>query len=293
MVDKEKEANNRRRGLILSVVTHTLLIALLAFFTLSWQDPPPEPGGILVNLGIPDVGQGDENAPEGKPAPAVEEVKPDPEPTPPPPQKETAKPKPEPNKVVKETEDPEAARIKREKEKQRQEQQAKDRERQEQERQKKAQEAREKAEREKAAADKARKEKELQDMVGGALGGGSGSGKGNTGSSGNQGNPDGDPNADALSGIGGGGNIGGALGNRGVAYRPGNFKHSCPQTGTLVVWVCVDESGTVTKAEFRQSGSQVNATCNKNAAIAHAKKYRFDKGSQSDCGPITYDFTVK
>ncbi|RME11718.1 MAG: hypothetical protein D6816_01770, partial [Bacteroidetes bacterium] len=58
------EKENKRKGLIFSVVFHTLIIFIAALYGFSYQVPPPEPGGILVNLGIPDVGQGDENAAE-------------------------------------------------------------------------------------------------------------------------------------------------------------------------------------------------------------------------------------
>ncbi|MEO1258158.1 MAG: cell envelope integrity protein TolA [Bacteroidota bacterium] len=301
--ESKTEERNRRKGFIFSVVTHTVLIALLAIFGLSWQSPPPEPGGITVNLGIPDVGQGNENAPKGDPAPPVEDTKPEPEETPPPPKEESkpepvkeTKPDPTPQKEVKKTEDPNAEAIRKKKEEERKRKAAEA----EAERKRKAAEAeaerKRKAEEAAAAAKKAeeeRKRKELEALVSGGLGGGSGDGKGNTGNPGNQGNPDGDPNSNVLSGMGAGDNISGNLRGRGVAYKPGNFSHKCPQTGKMVIRICVDKNGSVTKAEFTLNGSEVSATCNKNAAISHAKKYRFGKGSKTDCGTITYNFTVK
>ncbi len=168
MNSNRTEEKNRRKGLIFSVVLHTTLILLLAFFGLSWQSPPPEPGGILVNLGIPDVGQGDENAPKGEPAPPVEEVEPEPvEETPPPketkpePKKET-KPKPTPKKEVKKTEDPNAAAIRKQKEEAKRKADAEAKKIAEAERKKREAEAKKKAEAAAKKAEEDRKRKELE-----------------------------------------------------------------------------------------------------------------------------------
>ncbi len=48
-----------RRGLIATIVYHTLLILLLVFAGLTFPDPPPEEAGILVNFGTDDSGFGD------------------------------------------------------------------------------------------------------------------------------------------------------------------------------------------------------------------------------------------
>lgn len=294
MEETQKERKNKRKSSVLASIGMVLFVGILAFATLSWQNPPPEPAGTTVNLGIPDVGQGEESAP-GKPAPPVE-TKPEPvkETTPTPPKAEpekTAKPKTTPKKKVKETVDPEAERLKKRREEDRKRKAAEDAKKAAAEKKKReaAAEAKRQADAKKAAEEA--KRKALEDAISGGLG--SGSGKGNTGTSGTQGNPDGTPNSDNLSGISGAGNIGGALGGRGISSKPGNFRHSCPQTGKVVIWVCADQNGNVTKAEFRQSGSEVNASCNKNAAIKHAKKYKFQKSDRTDCGPITYFFKVQ
>ena len=44
-----------RRGLIATIVYHTLLILLLVFAGLTFPDPPPEEEGILVNFGTDEV----------------------------------------------------------------------------------------------------------------------------------------------------------------------------------------------------------------------------------------------
>ncbi len=48
-----------RRGLIATIVYHTLLILLLVFAGLTFPDPPPEEEGILVNFGTDETGLGD------------------------------------------------------------------------------------------------------------------------------------------------------------------------------------------------------------------------------------------
>ena len=295
------EKKDRRKGLIFSVVFHTVLIVLLALFGLSWQSPPPEPGGILVNLGIPDVGQGDENAPKGDPAPPVEETKPEPKKETPPPPKETkptpkkeTKPTPTPKKEVKKTEDPNAAAIRKQKEQERKKREAEARKKREAEAKAKAEaEAKRKAEAARKAEED-RKRKELENLVSGGLGGGKGSGKGNTGKPGNQGDPGGDPNAGALSGIStGSGTVGGGLSGRGYK-RPAAPKDNSQETGTVVVYVCVDKRGKVISAEYTQAGSTTSNSSLKRIAIANAKKYRFDSGSvDKQCGTIRYDFKVK
>ena len=49
----------KRRGLIATIVYHTLLLLLLVFAGLTFPDPPPEEAGILVNFGTDDSGFGD------------------------------------------------------------------------------------------------------------------------------------------------------------------------------------------------------------------------------------------
>lgn len=300
MTNNKTEEKNRRKGLIFSVVFHTSLILLMAFFGLSWQTPPPEPGGILVNLGVPDVGQGNENAPKGDPAPPVEEVKPVPkEETPPPketkpePKKET-KPEPTPTKEVKKTEDPNAAAIRKQKEEAKKKADADAKTKAEAERKQKEADAKAKSEAAAKKAEEDRKRKELEDLVSGGLGGGKGDGKGNTGKPGNQGDPGGDPNAGALSGIStGNGTVGGGLSGRGY-QRPSPPKDNSQSTGVVVVYVCVDKNGNVTSAEYTQSGSTTAESNLKKIAIENAKKYKFDKGGvDKQCGTIRYDFKLK
>ena len=292
----KKEEQNRKKGMITSVLIHTLLLAVLILPLLTYPDPPPGQEGILVNLGG-DFGQGDQNAPEGEPEAAVEEVTdPVPEPESQPIEepvekvvKEKPKETPTPTKEVVKTEDPDAIALRKKKE---------------EERRKKAEEERIQAEREaeakakaeaeaKAKAEAEAKAKALKDKLGGAFGGDTGDGKGNTGQSGNQGDKDGDPNAKNLEGIStGAGNVGGGLGSRGVVSSP-RIQDSSQKTGTVVVKVCVDGNGNVTSAEYTLSGSTTSDSQLKRLAIANARNWKFSKGQDGQCGTISYRFEVQ
>jgi outer membrane biosynthesis protein TonB len=87
----EIEEKNKKKGFYTSLILHILLLVLALLPLLTFPVPPPGQEGILVNLGTPDVGQGEENAPPAKAEPAPS--KPEPAPTPPPPEPE---PIPEP-----------------------------------------------------------------------------------------------------------------------------------------------------------------------------------------------------
>jgi TonB family protein len=278
------EENNRRKGLIFSVIVHTLLIILTAIYGFSYQNPPPEQEGILVNLGIPNVGQGNDNAP---PSPAITETD-QPQPTPveptPPPKPSTEKPKPQPKKEIRETEDPEAAAIRKQKA-------AEERQRQIDEKNRREAEARAEAERKRIEAE----QQALRDQIKGGGLGGSGSGKGNTGKPGNQGDPTGNPNSDNLTKIStGSGVVGGGLGNRGVSKRGPSINDSSQEQGTVVLDVCVDSDGNVISAEYTQRGSTTNNENLKRLAIQNAKQWKFKAGAvDKQCGTISYSFKLK
>ncbi len=285
MVDvvSQVEQKNKRYGLITSVIVHTLVIILALLPMVFFQNPPPEQEGILVNLGFPDQGQGDENA-----APAEstqEEAEPEPEePVEEQPVERTepkrTEPTPQPERDVIKTEDPDAIALREQKKREQAEKAERDRQQREEE-------ARQKEEaRRKAEADK------LKGEIGGLFGGGKG--KGNTGKTGNQGDPNGDPNAKALEGVSTGtGTVGGGLGDRGVASAP-KIEDNSQQEGTVVVRVCVDQNGSVVEAEFTQRGSSISDARLKNIAVANAKRWKFSKGdADKQCGTITYKFKVQ
>lgn len=289
-LSQDEQKRKRDAFIVSSTVTGVILVLMLLKF-FHYPDPPPPPEGILVNLGLPDQGQGEENTPgplaptpapekpvPEKPQPEIKETKPVTKPTPSPPVKD---------KPVVTTEDPNAVAI---------------RERQEKERREKAEAdrvAREQAEaRQRAEEERQRREAEAKatkDQIGGLFGGGGkGSGKGNTGKPGNQGDPNGDPNAKNLEGITTGtGSVGGSLGNRNVLSAPRITDNSSLE-GTVVIEVCVDAAGLVVSANFTQRGSTTTNSTLVNLAVNNAKKWKFSAGEvDKQCGTVTYRFKVQ
>jgi len=289
LVSRE-EPKNRQRSFIISVSIHIVLLFLLFASFLTFPDPPPGQEGILVNLGLPDQGQGDENAAAGTPETAEPEPQPKEEPAPP---KTEPAPKPEPvkEKEVRVTEDPEAIALKRKQEQEKKAQAEADAKRKaEADAKQKAEADAKRQAAEKAAADKAAADK-LKGEMGGLFGGGKG--KGDTGTPGNQGDPNGDPNADKLTGVSTGiGKVGGGLGGRKVTSAP-TIKDDSQDRGTVVLRVCVDADGNVTSATFTQAGSTATSAKLKNLAIENAKRWKFGPGEDGQCGTITYNFTVQ
>lgn len=276
------EEKNKRKAQRISALVHLLLLILLFVPLLKYPDPPPGQEGILVNLGLPDIGQGEEQAAPAQQQETVEEELPEPQPpepeevpepephtTPQPPEAE-----PEPQKEVIKTEDPEAVALRKKRE--------------EEARRKREEEARRRREEE------ARKLAEKKSKFGGLFEGGSGQGKGQTGQPGDQGAPNGDPSSNKLSGVStGSGTVGGGLSNRGVVSRP-VLQANTQKAGKVVIKICVDANGRVVEADFTQRGSTTNDPTLINIALRNAKKWRFSSSQVSkQCGTITYVFKLK
>ena len=293
---------------------HALLVAILFVSLLTFPDPPPGQEGILIALGEPDVGMGNE-----KPRASTEEADlPDPadetddEETPPEveetpePIEEVEEPveKPEPSKEVNTDDRAEELALKRKKEEERKKRDAERKKKAEEDRKRKEAEAKKKkaeedARRKKAEEERKRKEAEAKkqaefektkNQIGDLFSGGS---QGNTGKPGSQGDPNGDPNSDILEGIStGSGKIGGGLGNRGG--RGPAVRDNSQETGRVVVKVCVDRNGRVVSAKFTQRGSTTSSSNLIRKAVENAKRYSFKTGDiDKQCGTITYDFRVK
>ena len=189
------DQSSQGKGWIVSLIAHIVIIALLFLPVLVQTPPVEEEEGLLVSLGLPDEGQGEE-------PPMANESKVQPEPSQEPVDHVKEVTSRAPVKKVSEkiitTNDNDAIAVR--------EAQAK----------KKAQ-----AEANERAAEEARKQQAYNNTkksYGDLLGG---SGKGNTGKPGSQGDPSGDPNAGALEGISkGSGRVGGGLNGRGVIHEP-------------------------------------------------------------------------
>ncbi|MEL6629490.1 MAG: energy transducer TonB, partial [Bacteroidota bacterium] len=65
-------------------------------------------------------------------------------------------------------------------------------------------------------------------------------------------------------------------------------------SGTVVIGMCVNESGSVTEAEFKQGGSSTRNIQLVEAALHSARSYKFNSGTvDKQCGEITYRFRVQ
>ena len=276
--DEERE---RRKGFIISLAVHALIILLALLPLLTYQDPPPGQEGVLISFGEIDQGSGDDR-PDVQNDEYVEEPMEEsqPEDVPEPVQEAVEPPKPVEKKIM--TVDDSEIRIKKQKEQEAAKEAAEQRANEDAARKKAAAEA---AAQKKSEYDKARKQ--YGDFFGG-------SGKGNTDKPGNQGVPDGDPDATKLEGISkGSGVVGDGLTNRGVKRAP-EISDSSQKTGRVVIYVCVDKSGNVTKADYTQRGSTTSDSRLVTLAKQNAYRYLFSASNQDEqCGTITYDFKVK
>jgi TonB family protein len=287
---------NKQKGMVSSVVIHSLLFLLffINFFEFEW--PPKNESGILIALGLPDEGMGDDN-PDTQEKEVLEEVSNSN------PQDNTSKENISPDKDIRNTNvKSEPIKTKEnttideksdlptssDKKKTPVETEAQLAEKRRREAAIQAQEeARKKAEEEaKKQAEIDAKKKQFGTLLG--------KGKGNTNTSGNQGDPKGDPNAKALDGLAkGSGRIGGGLSNRGVTYEP-RFADKSQKTGRVVIEICVDPTGKVTEAKFTQRGSTTTDSELVNIALKGAREYKFSQGeAESQCGTVTVEFKVQ
>ncbi|MCK5825071.1 MAG: energy transducer TonB, partial [Ichthyobacteriaceae bacterium] len=66
------DTNHKRKGLVGTIVIHSVLFVLFLFVGMGYNDPPPEPG-IAIVFGYDDAGKDGFNPPP-KPKPVVEEI---------------------------------------------------------------------------------------------------------------------------------------------------------------------------------------------------------------------------
>ncbi|HZL09626.1 MAG TPA: cell envelope integrity protein TolA [Prolixibacteraceae bacterium] len=314
--------SEHKTGLIGSIITHAVILALLLFFGFFTPLPLPGEEGILVDFGDSEKGIGaEEPAPkESAPVKNQEEKQMEAQTPPPPPQKkvvtqaekdalmtqdlektvalESAKKKKEAEKLK----DLEKQKILNEKRKQEElEKQYKA----ENERLRQAEIARQKKEEDQRLAQAAaeqRKAGEINDRAKNAFGGsGKGTadskstGQGVTYGSGNQGSSQGTANADKYGPGGGVGNgVSFSLDGRSAQslpkpYYPGN------EEGIVVVQVTVDKNGAVKKAESGVKGSN---TADPDLIVAAKKaalqaRFNVDENAPAfQIGTITYHFVL-
>ena len=297
MLWTDLEEQNKRRGIVTSIIIHVLLLLLLIIPFIHYSIPPPGQQGILVSLGLPDEGEGQDtpdtqNEEKTDPQQAkseAEEVEPakvevvDKQA-----RRSTTEPQRQPDVLTSESPEDIAIRNRKAEEarqkaiqRQIEIEAQKERDRIAEAERKKAEEAAAKQ----AAFDKTKKQ--YSDLLGGT-------GKGNTGTPGNQGDPGGDPNAGALTGIStGSGMVGGGLGDRGVLFEP-EISDNSQKTGRVVVNVCVDKTGNVTSSNYTQRGSTTTDLELRSLAEKSAEKFKFTPSDiEKQCGTVTIDFKLK
>jgi len=286
----QRYEENQRKARLGSLTTLAIVLILGLLPLLTYPDPPPGQEGILVNLGVPDEGQGTENAPPSRaqePVSQPEETTPPPQPDPVPQEQEVEETPVQEEEVIT-TEDPEAIALRKKQE----EEARKRREQQQQEEARRQAEEERKRREAEARAQKEAEANQLKEQLGGLFG--SGEGKGNTGTAGNQGDPGGDPDASKLEGIStGAGQVGGGLGGRGIVRSPAVSDNS-QKVGRVVLRVCVNAAGNVISADYTQGGSTTTDSQLIDIAKRNARSWRFSEGNvDRQCGTITYDFKVR
>ena len=316
----------RRRSAVLSTILWVGLIVLFLLPFFSYEDPPPGQEGILVELGMIDVGQksaegaaaaevAEEPRPEAEPTPVeepepevevVEEVTP-PEPTPVEEVVEETAPAPQPDPDVIRQQQEAAVALAERREAQRRADvkraedlriaAAEERVRREEEAAQKAAAERRRAEEAaaKRAAEQEARAAALRASTGDLFSGsGEGAGAGDGGAAGNQGDPGGKRNAGPRTGItSGAGSVGGGLEGRGVLSSP-KINDRSQLDGRVVIKVCVGPDGSVTSADYTQIGSTTSQSTLVTLARKNAMRYRFAPSDRDQqCGKITYEFVVE
>ena len=109
-----------------------------------------------------------------------------------------------------------------------------------------------------------------------------------------KGNLNGKPNAKALEGIStGSGQTGEGLGDRKLLYQP-SITDNSQKTGKVIIRICVDKSGKVSKAKYTQKGSTTTDAYLIKLAEDNARQYKFDKGTiEEQCGNVIIDFKLR
>ena len=304
------EEQNRKRGMLLSIVLHLLLLLLcLTTFVYNYEKPEEQISGIVVQLGIIEGGNTDEvaqsedppaesqeNTPAASAAPAEEEKSTAEEVVP---EKEEKAKEKSPDastesQTVQEESDIIAKKAKEKADQAAQKKKAAEAKKAVEEKAKKeaVRKAAEEAKR-KAAEEEAKKKAEYEakkSKFGSLLSGGSG----NNDNSGNQGYPEGDPNSKALENLAtGSGLIGEGLSDRAVEYKP-EITDDSQKTGRIVVDICINAAGKVISSKYTQKGSTSADKDLIEVAEKGVLKYRFSASSASkQCGSVIIDFKFK
>lgn len=255
------EEKNKKAGLVISIVLHSILLILFAIFGLTYWDPPLEQGGLTINFGTTDIGMAtpDENPPsEQSEEQVVEENIPEPEPA------ETIE-----EEIVTQDVD-EAPSINEKKEEKKEIEPVK-------------KEPEPKPNKMLDLADRMKKKNAQQ-----------GGGDGNKDEAGDQGKTNGDKNSKNYDGAGGNGNSSFDLAGRSRKFIP-RIKDDSQEEGTVVVDIIVDKYGKVIRAAPGARGSNTTSPILYKKAREAALKTKFNinlDAAEEQKGTMTFIFIL-
>ncbi len=253
---------NKRTGLITSVVFHTLLLLIFAFFGLNYLDPPPEEEGITINFGTSNEGMF--NEPNNPPAEQIENVP-----------VETAVNEPTPvdpveEQIITQSTDEAPSIDKKEEEKKPIDEPVK----------------KEEPKTDENLSNALDKWKNKKSEAGG--------GDGETGTVGDQGAINGDPNSNNYKGGGSGDGTSFTLAGRSLVSAP-KIKDNSQEEGRVVVDIIVDKYGKVLRATPGARGSTTTSGVLYRKAKDAALKYKFNANpdaAEEQKGQITFIFIL-
>lgn len=109
-----------------------------------------------------------------------------------------------------------------------------------------------------------------------------------------KGDENGKPNASALDNLSSGsGKVGSGLGSRELLHAPA-IRDNTQKTGRVIINICVNSSGKVISAKFRQKGSTTTDAHLVRLAETSARQYVFSKSQiEEQCGDIIIDFKLR
>jgi outer membrane biosynthesis protein TonB len=265
---------DKRRGLIVSLTIHAVLLVLFFFFGLKYIVPPPEEG-MVINFGTSETGLG---TVESEPMKSNEAVEVPVEQVTPPPPSETTPVVAEEEVVTQETE--EEIAFKKEKE-------AKEKA----ETERKIQEERKRQEEQRLREEQKKRMEEL--FAKAKAGEGKGGGEGDTKPGGNQGSLDGQPNVPHGGKGGSGSGVSFDLGGRKMVAAPQVIDYS-QKEGRVVLRIEVDRYGKVLSATSTRGTTAELELVNVAIAAAIGTKFSPDPdGNVRQFGTMTFVFVLE
>ncbi|HEY0262553.1 MAG TPA: hypothetical protein VGB95_05965 [Chitinophagales bacterium] len=284
--NQKRERNNNAISAAVAVGIHALLLLLFLWFTISLPNPPfqEDEGGMAINFGTSDVGEGDVQPMNYTPTQTAASE-----------ENSAADPTPNDESIVtQDEEDAPAMKTKKEPVKP------------VVKKQKPAEDALFKSAKNTTKNTQKTKQPVVDDnslFRPGAQGTpnnskGDGEGKGK----GDQGDPNGDPNSRSYTGGGSGNGTGTGNGNGGGNWKLAGRrvinrdvpKNPCEEKrGRVNITIKVNQSGKVIDAKFTQGGSTTDDECLVNIAVSAAKRYTFDAKSDAtevQTGSILFTF---